>query len=333
MILKKWYIYLFYIVMQTNLFAQDIHWTQFNQNPLFQNPSHAGSFKGDFRFISNYRNQWRSVTVPYSSFNFSYDQKINSSENLGVGFTFFNDNAGDGKFKTIELQSNLSYRIKISKQHLIRTGLNIGMNHRQINFSLLSFNNQYNGVTYDAALNSNETFTNQQNTNLSIGLGATYYFLQNEKEVLSFGLACFNINQPNQGFYNQTIKRDIRYNLFIKGQRKINTLYDILPSFQLNFQGTYKEIILGSSFKYTMVNEPRKYRATYIGAWFRNKDAILLTGGIDNQNWFAGVSYDINISKLVPASHFRGGFELSVRYIITSLKPKKIIHRICPDYI
>jgi hypothetical protein len=54
---------------------------------------------------------------------------------------------------------------------------------------------------------------------------------------------------------------------------------------------------------------------------------------MDYQNWFAGLSYDINFSKLMPASNIRGGIELSVRYIITRFNPKKVLHRVCPDYI
>ena len=48
--------------------GQDIHWSQFNDNQLYQNPAHTGHFDGDYRFIGNYRDQWRSVTVPFSTF-------------------------------------------------------------------------------------------------------------------------------------------------------------------------------------------------------------------------------------------------------------------------
>jgi hypothetical protein len=65
----------------------------------------------------------------------------------------------------------------------------------------------------------------------------------------------------------------------------------------------------------------------------RNKDACFLTVGYDYQDFFMGLSYDINFSKLVPASNARGGFEIAVRYIINRFKPKRIEHRVCPDFI
>ena len=75
------------------------------------------------------------------------------------------------------------------------------------------------------------------------------------------------------------------------------------------------------------------YKALHGGLWFRNRDAAYLTLGMDYQQLFVGISYDINVSKLVPASNLRGGFEIAIRYIINAFKPKKIIHRVCPDFI
>ena len=65
----------------------------------------------------------------------------------------------------------------------------------------------------------------------------------------------------------------------------------------------------------------------------RNKDACMLTLGYDHQDLFVGLSYDINLSKLLPASNARGGFEIALRYIINRFKPKRADHRVCPDYI
>ena len=48
---------------------------------------------------------------------------------------------------------------------------------------------------------------------------------------------------------------------------------------------------------------------------------------------YCGISYDVNFSKLVPASNARGGFEIAVKYVISRFKPKQIIHRVCPDFI
>jgi len=83
------------------MYGQDIHWTQFNDNPLFQNPGNAGAFPEDIRFIANYRNQWRSVTVPFSTNSFSADTRY---KDWGVGLLAFHDQVGDGKFAPLNVR-------------------------------------------------------------------------------------------------------------------------------------------------------------------------------------------------------------------------------------
>ncbi len=315
--------------------AQDIHWSQFNDNPIFQNPGNAGNFNGDYRFVANYRDQWRSVTVPFTTLSLSADGKLDKHKNLGYGILFFHDVVGDGSLRTIEVQGNVSYLLKLSKDstHTLRTGINLGMNHRQLNFDKLYFNNQYDGVQYNPSLSSNEVLSNDRKTNFSVGIGVVYQYYINKRFNIIAGVGSYNLNKPNQGFYNDVILRDIRTNIFAKGIYKIGFDWDIVPSINLSFQGKYNEIIFGSSVKYTLIDRLGEYRALYAGGWFRNKDAGYISAGMDYQSWFVGLSYDINFSKLVPASRARGGFEIAVRYILHRFKPKKIVHRICPDYI
>ena len=122
-------------------------------------------------------------------------------------------------------------------------------------------------------------------------------------------------------------------NIFGRGIYKLNYDFDLVPGINLSFQGKYREIVVGSSVKYTLVNRLGEYRAVYAGLWWRNRDAAYVSVGMDYQSWFVGLSYDLNFSKLVPASRTRGGIEIAVRYILNRFKPKKVVHRICPDYI
>jgi type IX secretion system PorP/SprF family membrane protein len=316
-------------------FSQDIHWSQFNDIPLFQNPGNAGHFNGDYRFVANYRNQWKSVTVPFSTFSISADSKSYSNRNVGYGILFFNDVSGDGKLRTIEIQANGSYLFKLSKDsmHTIRPGVNIGMNHRQVNWDQLYFDNQFNGISFDPTLPTNENFQTDRKTNISIGTGAVYEYYRNKRQKVSAGIGFYNINRPNQGFYGTKITRDIRLNLYAKGLYKLDVDWDLVPSFNLSLQGKYREVVAGSSLKYTLLDKLGEYRAVYGGLFYRNRDAAILSIGMDYNAWFAGISYDINFSKLVPASNARGGIEFAVRYILNHFKPSKSLHRVCPDYI
>lgn len=315
-------------------FGQDIHWSHLNRQPLYQNPGNTGLFVGDIRITANYKDQWRQVSVPFSTFAIAGDAKWKAKD-LSGGLLLFYDQVGDGKFKTIELQGSVAKQLKLSSDsvHCLSVGLQFGMNHRQVNMNQFYFDNQFNGINFDPTLPTQETFANDARTNISVATGAVYSWNRSANERLTAGIAGFNLNRPNQGFYGQKILRDRRLSVFALYERPINADWAVLPGFSFNLQGKYRELLLGGQGRYTLINRLGTYRAVDGGIWFRNRDAIIVRAGVAIQNWSVALSYDTNISKLTPASNLRGGLELSAHYIITRFKPKNTIHRVCPDYI
>jgi hypothetical protein len=51
-----------------------------------------------------------------------------------------------------------------------------------------------------------------------------------------------------------------------------------------------------------------------IGVLYRWDDAIIPVAQMELSKFIIGVSYDVNVSKLVVASQYRGGFELTLSY-------------------
>ncbi len=324
-------------IMSNTSWAQDIHWSQFLENPIFQNPGQAGNFNGDYRFVANYRDQWRSVSVPFQTTSFSFDgkTKVKNRSEIGYGFLVFHDVVGDGKLQTLELQANtnVSFQLKSDSSLVLRTGINLGMNQRRLNANALFFDNQFDGVKFNPNLPSNELFQTDSKTNFSGGLGAVLDYRISKSDKINAGVGFYNLNRPNQGFFGQKITRDIRSNLFINYAHVLSSQLILKPALHINVQGKYRETIMGSSIQYILNNQKTIYRAIQGGVWYRLKDAAYFTAGMNYQDWFFGVSYDLNFSKLTQASGARGGIEFAVQYIIRSVKPKKIVHRVCPDYI
>ncbi|RFC53671.1 PorP/SprF family type IX secretion system membrane protein [Brumimicrobium aurantiacum] len=325
---------LLFLIWNAEAFGQDVHWSQFDHNPVFQNPANVGRFDGDYRFHANYKDQWRNVTVPFQTLSISAEAKqIYKGFNLG-GY-ILNDVAGDGSFRTIEFQPSISYTYKLTADstHLLRPGLQLGVNFRSINASAFTFDNQWNGYQFDGSLDTKETFQSQKKTNFSFGIGMAYEFQKSKRERIVTGIGLFNINRPNQSFLGEEVKRDMRFNLFTQAEYAIGFDWDILPSIQLNLQGKYRELILGSQVRYILEDRLGEYKAVMAGLYMRSNDAFYISAGMEYQNYWGGISYDINTSDLTPASRSRGGLELSFRYILHSFKPKNIIHRVCPDFI
>ena len=74
---------------QQKLYAQDIHFSQFFEAPLWRNPSLSGIFTGDVRVQAVYRDQWNSVTDAYrtGSVNAEYKMpvgKLNDFVTIGI---------------------------------------------------------------------------------------------------------------------------------------------------------------------------------------------------------------------------------------------------------
>ena len=317
-----------------NSFAQDIHFSQVNRQPLYQNPGNTGDFKGDIRLMLNYKEQWRSVTVPFRTTVIGADFKL-KKQGINLGAFLFNDDVGDGKLRTIEtlLSASKTFKITSDSSHIITPGLAVGINFRQIDFDKLYFDNQFNGVNFDPTLATNELLATDNRLNVNTSLGFTHKWLRAKDEFLTSGLSFHNLNRPNQGFFGATVSRDIRVSLFSVYQVPFKFDFRLKPGLGINFQGKYREFLVGSQVQYILEDRLGKYKAVDGGIWFRGRDAIIVRVGAEIQTWSVAVSYDTNISKLVPASNLRGGIEFSVHYTIQRFKPEKVIHRICPDYI
>jgi type IX secretion system PorP/SprF family membrane protein len=314
--------------------SQDIHFSHVNRQPLYQNPGNTGLFNGDIRFTANYKDQWRSVTIPFSTIAIAGDTKW-SSKKINIGGLFFYDKVGDGAFQTIELIGSVAKNMLLTSDsvHTLSVGINAGLNFRQMDMSKYYYDSQWDGLFFDPSLPSNEVYTTASKANINTALGAVYQWNKSKLEQLTVGLSGHNLNRPNQGFYGTYVQRDIRVSAFGNYQRKLNQEWAILPGFSFNVQGKYHELILGSQARYILAEKLGVYRAVDAGLWFRNRDAVIIRFGVAVQNWSIAVSYDTNISKLIPASHLRGGLELSAHYILMRFKPKNVKHRICPDFI
>jgi type IX secretion system PorP/SprF family membrane protein len=314
-------------------FAQDIHFSHLNRQPIYQNPANTGLFRGDIRLTANYKDQWRSVTVPFQTVALAADMRWKYGLNFGA--LFFHDNVGDGFFQTIEALTSVSKIFKLSTDstHSISAGIQMGLNYRKMNMDKYYYDNQFNGLIFDPTMASNESFQNDSRANFQSAIGLVYNFRYDKRNDLKVGLSLHNINRPNQGFYGTKVPREMRFSMYSILEHRLRNDLVLLPGIGLNLQGKYKELILGSQLRYILIDKLGKYRAVDGGLWFRSKDALVVRVGFAMQNWSVAVSYDTNISKLVRASTARGGLEISAEYIITRFKPKKVLHRVCPDYI
>ena len=336
---RCFFICVIFITFLFQIKAQDIHFTQFESSPLTLNPALTGLFEGSHRFAMNNRMQWRSVTTPYLTVAASMDFPLLIREYkrdiIGLGFNVFRDVAGDSHFGTTQLNYSFSYikAIDHNNANFLSVRLFNGLAQRSISYDELTFDSQYDGYQYNQNLDKNENFIRDNFFYVDLGFGLNWRYQPKSHRIVNTGISFSHINKPGQTLYNNSdIRLDPKLTMYSYGLIEAISGIDILPKIIFQKQGPYRELILGVSSKFVRRPKPSDYLAVHAGIYFRSKDAFALQGGLDMKSTYVSLSYDLNLSGLVPASTARGGFELAVIYKISKLKKVRVKTLSCPIF-
>lgn len=322
-----------------NCFAQDIHLSQFNSSPQNLNPAQTGLFDGDWRFVGNHRSQWAAIPVPYKTYSLSADTRLKMKYKNGVpalGLILNTDKAGDSKFSTTQVCVSAAYIKKLGTDstQFVSIGIQPGFTTKSFNINALTFDNQYDGDNYNAALSSGENFSKTRITYFDMGGGLTYLWKKTQRTQASIGLSAFHLNMPKQSFfYDKDIRLDIKTTVNGIAEFPVSAQLDVLPTVMYQRQGKFKETVLGLFGKYYLQPVCGMTTAVSLGGFYRLKDAFILSVGMEYRSFNVGLSYDVNTSKLTEATNNRGGFEISVIYILKKEIPFIAKKRVCPIYM
>lgn len=323
-----------------SLKSQDIHFSQFHNSPANLSPALTGVFDGDYRMIGNYRSQWQSVPVDYSTFSGAYDMKINvpglKSGRVGAGVVFNADQAGYADFSLLQLALNASYTQQLAEEHFLTLGVQVGTMQQRFQPELLTFDEQWNGDVLDESIPITENFNN---TSISLGdfsTGLNWHF-QNDQISSNVGVAWMHFLQPNFSFFQDISSvLESKMVVYVMGTHLLTEKIGYAPRFLFEIQDAHVEGIGGLGLIYFM----NKGKANEIGLQpsinyrFDNNftgDALIPMLEIFYQSWKVGISYDVNTSDFVAATNRRGGFEISVQYIIKKVAPPPVF-KACPIF-
>ncbi len=324
------------IAMMLKTHGQDAHFTQVQYFPLALNPAMSGC---NYVMSANaiYRNQWKSVAVPYNTFGFSIDGRLKKSPKghfLAGGISFYNDNTGDLQFKTNDVKVNLAYHLNLQKGHKLGLGLYGGFIQRSINMGNAQWGAQYDYSIgqYNPAAASNENLGSLNTFVIDAGTGIVYSYTKNEKYMrgndnlrINAGFSALHVNQPASTFLkNSSDKMYIKYVLFANAEIGIkNTNFAIVPLLVTQMQGPGIEVLAGGYIKYLLQDQShytglKKGSSFSIGSIYRNSDAVTTNFIFEYDAWAIGASYDVNISQLKTVSKGKGAVEVFLRYVLPS---------------
>lgn len=313
--------------------AQDIHFSQYNASPLALNPALAGMNACDYRVYANFRTQWVTVSSgnTYRTFAGGADMAIGKitkyNSFAGLGVSFMSDQAGDVNFNTNRVELSFAYHFMLNRKGTmqISAGLQGAFNHRSINQSKATFDSQYDPSTGTVDPNGiRENFGRTRVMFADAGLGLVYSAMTRNESNFHLGFSLNHVNQPRISFYpsgqnsNTTGNERLNMKVTVHGGASlpVGKRLHIMPNFLVLVQKTAYEFNVGCNFK-TMLGNDSKHSdmALHAGVQYRGlMDAVIINTRFDIKGVSLGFSYDINVSKLLPASKSVGAPEVSIMY-------------------
>ncbi|TDH27862.1 type IX secretion system membrane protein PorP/SprF [Segetibacter sp. 3557_3] len=299
--------------------AQDLHFSQYFNAPLLVNPANTGfTPEGDYRVGINYRNQWASLGGnPYKTFSLYGDAQVLGKriENgwLGVGGALLRDVAGSGNLTSTRAFGSVAYHQALGLGSLLSAGFNVGWVNKRVDFTKLTFDNQWNGKFFDVSTPSGEGFITNQINYFSLQAGLNYAYFPNDNTYLNAGISMSNINRPRESFsssdtFDQRISR--RYTTFLNGSFKVNDLWIVNPNIYVSTMATAWEVVAGVNAQRDLTGDGDAQ--LILGAYYRVKDAIVPVVGFQKGTYKLTFSYDATTSGLSRYNQTRGAYEISI---------------------
>jgi type IX secretion system PorP/SprF family membrane protein len=308
---KTLFLGIFSIVM-CNLSGQDVHFTLYNNNPLFLNPANTGNFNGNWRLVANYRNQWGSASNPYKTATLSFDKSFYLRKNkLAAGLFFINDNSGIGGLTFNNLFASLGYEKEIDK-NFFNLGLQLGYAFGSVNSWQV-----WNRNTGEFSLDNGETGMNEKASYFDLNAGLTWkrFIGKYEPEI---GFAFSHLNSPKRTFFESSEKEKIRSLFHAKVKIGVTDNLYLAPSLLYMSQENINLTMIGTNIGYTKLGSSR-VKQIYTGIYLRNgilskSDSFSALIGATIGSLDIAFSYDSNISGLSKSAGNMGAYEISLIY-------------------
>lgn len=312
--------------------AQDIHFSSLNYNPMFMNPAMTGFMSSKIRVSSLFRNQWQTVSNKgYNTLLSSIELQpfATSKSGTGIGVSFVNDVAGELSYGERDFAFYMSYFFAVNKKKnaFLSLGASISRKRWEYDLSKARFNREdtyEDNITYDR-LNS-----------LDFSLGASFQHNLTEKKQLNINFSVFNINESKLQYFASS---DANSKIHRRYQANVSYLFDVSdflslrPQVMYNNQYRYNEVLYGSDFVFDLTGEIFTQNIFSFGLFVRNTEAIILAPKYKYNDFLAGISYDVNISKLNKVSHTYGAIEFWLSYAFSPYNVKHKKNKIpCPIF-
>jgi type IX secretion system PorP/SprF family membrane protein len=322
--MKLFFTFLFYLVTVLACQAQDFTFSQFYEKPLLRNPALAGVFEGDIRVSGAFRSQWGSVTVPFKTTALSIEYKLpfgNGNDFVTTAVQMSNDAAGDIQLKRTQVMPAVNFHKSLNEEtdSYLSLAFMGGLAGNNFDPTRMKMADQWMNGEYNPSNSTRERFeqTGINYWDLSTGLSYSSNFGEDARYYI--GAALFHVNKPRVAFNstNDDVRLDQRYVFNAGFNKPVGDFGKITAFADYLRQGGSSQFLAGLLYGTDLVqyyDEEEPPVTIHFGMFYRKGDALIPVIRLDMKNISAGLSYDVNISKLSVASGYRGGLELTACY-------------------
>lgn len=334
-----------FLLLPIFVFGQDIHFSQLTRATYQTNPALTGTFLGNVKAEMNWKDQWRTINKTYRTYGasaeFSFGKTGFTKKTVfyAAGLHFFKDVSGDVELGNTLVGLDFSVLIKTTRNSRLSMGIQANQSRIGIDPTKMQWASQYNGLNYDPAIFNGEGVGFTPFSYGDIGAGITWWYHKKDNNIITFspnharvGFAIFHVNKPKFSLYSGEAKLPMKFVFHSDVLLPIHESLYLYPNFLFQYQNKQSEIVFGSMVKY-IIKPASKFTSHSnessfsAGLNFRVTnilDALIPQVYFNMANFSVGLSYDVNISKLNNYSNYRGGFEISLRFI----NPDGFIHRL-----
>jgi type IX secretion system PorP/SprF family membrane protein len=309
--------YTFFVV--TGLKAQDLHFSQFFNNPLLTNPANTGFIPdADYRLGASYRDQYSSImAVPYKTISIYGDAQVfrNRLENgwLGLGGVILRDVAGSGSLTSTKVYGSVAYHQMLGNSSLLTAGFNIGWANKRIDQTKLKFPDQFDGKFFDTNIPTSVALTNNSTSYFDVQAGLNYAYFPTENVYVNAGYSIQHVNKPVETFIDasaDTTRIAMRHIGFANAILKLNQNVIINPNAYFTTQANAQELVVGMNAAYNLSGDGEKQLIG--GLYYRLGDAVVPMIGFEIKNVRFTFSYDVTTSSLHNFNGYRGASEFNI---------------------
>jgi type IX secretion system PorP/SprF family membrane protein len=307
-----------------NVFAQDVHLTQFYHATTYINPAFAGTTP-NYRVTALYRNQWAGIP-DYQVGLASFDYNLQDA-NSGIGVLAMFEKNGSTGYSNTNISGQYSFKSRLGDNLLLNLGVQASFISRSLDFSRLKFEDQ---IRLGIAGVSAEKLPSDTKNAFDVSGGALLY-----SEKIWFGIAAHHLTRPSMSILGSEDKLPMRLSAHIGGKfildddRYANLV--LMPAMMYTTQAPAQQMMLGTNLL---------VKPLIFGAWYRGfplmtttagtvqQDAIALFAGFTHDGWTVGYSYDFTISGLTGAG---GSHEITLSFAPLQEKVRRgTSHIPCP---